>query len=282
MGMSSFDVLLDEVLALVQAKGEYAGIEKLEALKAEGNTDATVCLAVFYLEGLGVIADEEIGLKLLKEAAEAGNPNAYEALGDGYLNAQFGLTEDPQKGQEYMEKAAEAGLAPAIGKCALNYVNGVGVAQNCEKGLEWALRGVKLGDMLSHAVCGDAYFNGMGTPVDISKAAYHYRQIASNDPEDTEVMCDLALCLADPSNELGVYPSQSDISEAFSLLSRAVEMGNVRAHYLLGIVYANGVGVNQDYDLAHHYIELAANNGFDPAQEALGQFRRTMRGTWTI
>lgn len=282
MGMSTYESLVNEIIALIEEKGAYKGIEKLEALRTDGNSDAITCLGELYLEGIGVIADTEIGLNLLQEASGDGNPHADEILGKIYLFASFGVPEDLEKGHDYIERAAKANLPGAIGICACDYYYGNGVIQDCEKGMDWAFLGAKLGDLTSHALCGDAYISGNGISQDISKASYHYRQVLDIDPENTDAMCDLALCLSDPTNEYNVFPSQADLSDAFNLLSKAVEMGDVRAHYLLGIMYANGVGVSQDFDLAHRYVELAANNGFEPAQESLNQFRRTMRGAWTI
>lgn len=282
MGMSSYETLVDEIVSLMEMKGPYAGVEKLESLKAEGNVDAITCLGELYLEGIGVIADTDMGIKLLKEAADKGSSQANETLGRTYMSGDFGVQKDHAKGHSYIEKAANQGLPSAMGLCACDYYYGEGVEQDHEKGVEWASRGAKLGDMTSNALCGDAYQTGVGASRNIPLAIQHYRSVMNADSENTDVMCDIALCLADPTNEYGVFPSQSDLSEAFDLLSRAVEMGNVRAHYILGVMYVNAVGVERDCDLAHHYIELAANNGFEPAQDALGQFRKTMRGTWTF
>lgn len=282
MGMSSYDALVDEVIATMEMKGPYAGVEKLEAMRSAGNVDATTCLGELYLEGIGVIADPEMGISLLEEASSAGSPNADETLGRMYFNGSFGVSQDPEKGHKYIERAAEKGLASAIGICAADYYYGEGVAENHEKGFEWALRGAKLGNTVSNAICGDAYQTGVGTAQNIPLAVHHYRECLSTDPENADVRCDLALCLADVFNEYGLFPSQSDYAEAFGLISEAVEMGSVRAHCVLGVMYANGTGVAQDYELSHHYIELAANNGFEAAKEMLAQFRRTMRGKWTL
>lgn len=282
MGMNSYETLLDEIAAIMEMKGAYAGVEKLEALKSEGNNDAVTCLGELYLEGIGVIPDAEMGIKLLREASDAGNPHADEMLGRIYIYGSFGQQEDPTRGHPYIERAANKGLPSAMGICACDYFYGEGVTQNPEKGFEWAMRGAKLGDAVSNALCGEAYQTGVGTTADISKAVHHYREALSVNPEDTDVMCSLALCLSDPFNEYGVFPSQADSEESFGLLSKAVEKGDLRAHCLLGALYAGGVGVQQDYDLAHHYIELAASNGFEPAHEMLSQFRRTMRGNWTL
>ncbi|NLQ13029.1 sel1 repeat family protein [Olsenella sp. KGMB02461] len=283
MGMSSFDALLEEVVATMDMKGPYAAIEKLEALKAEGNVEATACLGRFYLQGIGVIEDVETGVDLLEEAANAGCPQADVSLGRLFLFGESLVSQDASKGLLHLEKAANAGLSEAMGILGDIYFYGYeGLETDPEKGLEWGMRAAKLGDITGHLICGDAYFYGTATAENIPLATYHYREVLNAEPENTNVMCNLAVCLADPTDDQWVMPTQADLVEALGLLSRAVELGDVRAHFNLGIHYANGVGVDQDYDLAHHYIELAANNGYEPAQEALGSFRRTMRGKWTL
>ena len=128
MGMSSYDMLVDEIIATMQAKGPYAGVERLETLRAEGNSNATTCLGELYLEGAGVIADVEMGIALLQEAASEGNPNACETLGRLYLYGHFGVAENASQGHEYIEKAANEGLPGAMGICACDYFYGRGVA----------------------------------------------------------------------------------------------------------------------------------------------------------
>lgn len=282
MGMDSYDRLADEVVSLMEMKGGYAGIEKLEKERDAGNVEAITLLGELYCEGVGVIPDVEMGLQLLNQAADAGSAHANEILGKAHKFGDYGLEANEALGHVYIEKAANAGLPFAIGLCAGDYFWGWGVPMDEAKGVEWATRGAKLGDYNSNRICGVAYQMGSGVPVNIPLSIQHFREALRISPDDGEVMCGIATGLADPFGEFGVYPSPSDLSEAFALLSRGVELGSVRSHYILGVCYANGVGVQQDYDLAHHYIELAAQNGDPDAQDALGQFRRTMRGTWTI
>ena len=282
MGMDSYERLADEVVNLMEVKGPYAAIERLEGARKEGSTDAITILGELYLEGVGVIADAETGLDLLNEASESGNAHADEALGKAYLNGDYGIEKDEALGHAYIEKAASAGIQFAIGLCAGDYFWGIGVPVDQAKAFEWATRGAKVGDYNSNLICATAYQTAAGTSLNIPLAIQHYREVLREKPDSGDAMCEIAICLTDPFGEYGSFPSASDLSEAFELLSQGVGLGSVRAHYVLGVCYANGVGVQQDYDLAHRYIELAAQNGDSDAQDSLGQFRRTMRGQWTL
>ena len=48
---------------------------------------------------------------------------------------------------------------------------------------------------------------------------------------------------------------------------KAAEQGDAAAQYNLGLMYANGRGVPQDYVEAHKWLNLAATQGIKPAFE---------------
>ena len=61
-----------------------------------------------------------------------------------------------------------------------------------------------------------------------------------------------------------------DISEAVKLWRQAAEQGNAKAQYELGVFYADGEGVPQDYAEAAKWFRLAAEQGYADAQFNLG------------
>ena len=54
---------------------------------------------------------------------------------------------------------------------------------------------------------------------------------------------------------------KEDYATALKLLRPLAEQGYASAQYNLGVMYANGEGVIQDYVLAHMWSNLAASNG---------------------
>ena len=52
-----------------------------------------------------------------------------------------------------------------------------------------------------------------------------------------------------------------DYEKAVEWWSRAAEQGNSRAQFKLGLVYSNGEGVPQDYVMAHMFADISAENG---------------------
>ena len=59
-------------------------------------------------------------------------------------------------------------------------------------------------------------------------------------------------------------------SEVLRLLQPLAEQGDAEAQYKLGLMYANGQGVAQDYQQAFSWFQKSANQGYANAQYALG------------
>ena len=57
-------------------------------------------------------------------------------------------------------------------------------------------------------------------------------------------------------------------AEAIRLFRRAAGQGNVRGQYNLGAAYVNGLGVPKDYVLGQMWFILAAAQGFEPSRSA--------------
>ena len=64
---------------------------------------------------------------------------------------------------------------------------------------------------------------------------------------------------------------RGDYRVAAGLFSPRAEKGDVRAQYNLGLLYASGMGVVQDYQAALKWHRLAAGQGHAGAQNALAQ-----------
>ena len=63
------------------------------------------------------------------------------------------------------------------------------------------------------------------------------------------------------------------VNEQFDLYARAAEQGHVVAQYNVAMMYANGEGVNVDYQQAVYWFRKSAGQLFAPAQFRLGELR---------
>jgi TPR repeat protein len=76
---------------------------------------------------------------------------------------------------------------------------------------------------------------------------------------------------------LGLSISGCGESE-FAKIQIAAEQGNAQAQHNLGVMYADGQGVKQDYAAAVQWFEKAAKQGIAQAQTNLGVLYETGQG----
>lgn len=68
----------------------------------------------------------------------------------------------------------------------------------------------------------------------------------------------------------------SDYAKAFEWYKKAAEAGEVEAMERLGDIYADGLGVLQDYLYAHYWYNLASSHQSKSAQEKLKQISKRL------
>ena len=64
---------------------------------------------------------------------------------------------------------------------------------------------------------------------------------------------------------------EQDVNEAMRLYHLAADQGNAQAEYRLGYRYAHGWGVQQDFAEASHWYQLAADQGDGAAQTGIAR-----------
>jgi TPR repeat protein len=111
------------------------------------------------------------------------------------------------------------------------------------------------GDWNAQSMLGDMYDKGQGVPRDYSTAVSWYSKAAAQGDgvarSSLRAMLDKALTTFE----------KSDYATALRLMSPLAENGNSLAQYFLGLMYNGGLGVPQDYVVAHMWFNLAAARG---------------------
>ena len=64
---------------------------------------------------------------------------------------------------------------------------------------------------------------------------------------------------------------------AFALFSEAGDAGNARAQYFVAVCYDEGIGVKPSRVQSLKYLKLAAKNGDEDAQFAMGDYSQTTK-----
>ncbi|BAN69319.1 hypothetical protein EBS_1432 [endosymbiont of unidentified scaly snail isolate Monju] len=116
--------------------GDYARARALlEPLQARGVPRAAFYLSLIYQKGLGVEADPERAHRLLRQAADAGDPLAQYNLGNEYLRE--GTEAGTARAAALWRQAAEQGLVLAQHNLGSLYALGKGVERDLEQARYW-------------------------------------------------------------------------------------------------------------------------------------------------
>jgi hypothetical protein len=99
-----------------------------------------------YANGEGVKKDEKLAAEWLQEAADGGLAIAQSMIGRAYLNGQFGFQKNGVEAVKWLRRAAEKGDSGAqinIGYC---YDHGIGLVKNQVEAYKWSLLAAAQGD----------------------------------------------------------------------------------------------------------------------------------------
>lgn len=124
------------------------------------------------------------------------------------------------------------------------------------------------GDAWAQLNLGAAYDNAMGIPRDVDKAILWYEKAAEQGL--AEAQFNLAHILVD-----------EDISAARAArwMAKAAEQGMPDAEYLMGVIYAEGIGVAPDEAESRRWLQKAIAQGHSDARQFMKDFFGTTSTT---
>lgn len=94
---------------------------------------------------IGGCGEEKIDIDALQKAAQEGDPEAQNNLGNMYISGQ-GITQSDTKAFEWYQKAAVQGHASAQFNLSIMYEYGLGVSKSEEKATDWLQKAAQGGD----------------------------------------------------------------------------------------------------------------------------------------
>jgi hypothetical protein len=163
--------------------GDDSGAIRLwTPLALSGNDDAQYRLGLMYLNGRGVVADDEIAEKWLKLAAAQNNDGASLVLIQLYLNPHRKLY-NPELAITLLRDTARRGVVEAERELGHHYRTGDVVAQDFAEAFHWFKEAASKGDIESQKALGELYRFGYGIPQNFRLAIMWY-SIAAAAPTD--------------------------------------------------------------------------------------------------
>ena len=201
---------------------------------------------------------------------------------------------------KYFEKASEKGCNDACYRLAIMYLNG-NPENDYRKAISYLKQAAENEHAISCSILGEFYYMGKyGLTVDY-KLAYKYYSIAADKGNVKAIfyiglMHDLRRCVGEDFKKvfdcyhqaickgymrafyrqaLMIYGKRydfyNDINEAFRLCKTAAERDDENAQCLLGTMYYEGKGVEQNLLKSYRWYETAAINGDQYAEEEIEQ-----------
>lgn len=189
--------------------------------------------------------------------------------GKYYFFASNGTTNDPEAALPYFRKAAEGGLAEAWYYVGYIISKGKDPDRN-EKAMECFRKAEELGSPLGLFGQGRLYQFGEGMEADPEKEkALFEAAVAAGCAEANIGLSDLCLEARDPETAIKYTEKALAADEPHLIISNLIE---------IAAVYANGIGVPQDYEKALEWMMKAAEFGSVEAYNNIGAYYMNGRG----
>lgn len=244
------------------------------------------CLGMCYMKGIGIKQNYLSAFGYLKAAADRGHIGSQFAVAQGYENGT-GTEQNTQTALCYYQKSAvaknkdaEAALKRIVNsiKAAVQekdpynqyllgicYLEGYGVLKNDDSAFDCFLAAEK------QSYPAAIYYVGW----------FHEHEISKHRPED--------ICSEDVLSVMRYYHrAANDVPDAKSRLKKFLDKLEANANarypdlekqYCLGMCYARGIGVNQNYECAFTHLKTAADNAHAGAQFSVAQYYGNGTGT---
>lgn len=205
--------------------------------------------------GLGVLSNNERDkFRNYKQSAEAGCSLGMYGLGNCYLNGE-GTNPNENKGVYWLRKAANAGDISAMKDLGWYYRK----HEQYDQAFQYFNMGAERDDADCLLGLGLLYDWGQGVTADKAKAEKWYKKAGEKGSA------------AGAHNYAYKLYQNGNYGEAFQWVIKALEVNPdfAMAQCLLGRMYCEGKGVNQDIETGKNWLRQAADKGSEEAQKAL-------------
>ena len=150
---------IDEAKRLFARNQNTAALATLERAAQTGDAEAANYLGQTYQLGLaGVKADAKRACGLYEQASNLGFASAHHNFANCFLNAS-GRKRDYARARVLFEKAAQAGIVASNCSLGFMYIRALGVSRDDEQGIALCRKAAELGDVQAMMVLVDYYLD---------------------------------------------------------------------------------------------------------------------------
>ena len=240
-----------------------AEIDSLTKVAEQGSVEAQKKLGRIYRYKDYDKQDYKEASKWYRKAAEQGDGEAQRVLGEYYRKGSFFDYDDVDE-HDYAEaakwyrKAAEQGNAKAQSELGNLYCEGNGVKQDYAEAAKWYRKAAEQGYYEAQEKLGALYAAGKGVKQDYDEAVKLYLKAVDYRSNEGFVSINY---IRDCNNLGDIYAAKHDYTEAVKWYSKVVDSDKEnyyiydRAQLKLGLCYAFGTGVKQDFSEATKLIK---------------------------
>lgn len=268
-------------------KDYVTALEGFTKLAKTGDTRAQVALGGMYEFGQGVPKNWSVNIKEAEFwyllAAAKGNAQAQRNLGVLYSRGYIPGKSTPEA-IDYFQKAAKQGDIESMQELGRSYtMDRAGQVCDAKLAEKWFLKAAELSDLIragkktgfkhfgERTAIGDMYLSGTCGNRDEQLALKWYKLAASKGERLGQFK--LGLGYLD-----GLYDLKKDAKEAAIWLQKSAAQDDLLALDLLGVMYAQGNGVEQNDQMAVALLSRAAEEGWGKSQFNLGWLYSVGRG----
>ena len=200
--------------------------------------------AMCYANGHGVQVDSTKAILWAERAIDKGYNWAYWLLGHMYAEG-LAVNKDDWSAKYYFEKGDELNVHGCQNDLGVAYATGSIVEKDMEKAMDYYLKAANNGSTVAMSNLANNYGRKDSEFYNPSLAVVWYRKLVDGGNEKyVDYLIDL-------------YEEIGDYRDAIILYEKQASQGNTTALNQLAYIYAQGKGVNQDFDKALSYIERA-------------------------
>jgi len=234
------------------------GVKTLAVFTAVGNinSDGT------YLEDMPGLAE---GVKLLRQAAEQGDPEAWFKLGYAYRQGDV-VEQDMAEAIKWLRLAAVQGDSEAQLELGRTY----SFEENEAEAVKWYRLAAEQGHAEAQYLLGNSYYYGEGVEEDKAEAVKWYRLAAKQGHAKAQVNLAYAYYWGEGVEE--------DKAESFKWDRLAAEQGQAVALFSVACAYRFGEGIEEDKAESVKWYRLAAEQGDTDARISLASAYRLGEG----